>query len=548
MPPKTKQKSQQRHPNGGDSTQEQRRRRRQQALEEAERTTLLRKPLKTLRLFAKCVWSGTTSTLLWALQHLGLVLASLMAALSAYFLLRFPPPSMEPLADQIKHKGGDVIYWTLLGILSSVGLGSGLHTFLLRLGPHIIMVANAAVMCRSIKFSAKISDYLTNEYEDDAFDCPEDLSAGAAGEDVSIWQILRKVAFPCFYWGLGTALGELPPYFVARAAQRSGRKLEELAEIETLESSDVQHNFQAVGNGRQKAVQQIKGKHHRNHHAANISAFDRAKMMVYDSIQYYGFWAVLLAASIPNPLFDLAGLTCGTFGIPFWTFFGATVIGKACIKVMIQAVFYATVFNPATLEALKENIRTLATKVVHLLNDFQSTFVASQYKTCWASHQKNSILRGEAALRAIQNSSAVQLEADRKHGTLAIPVEDLRRCHECCEKTFRTGVEACKEGCDDFLHSSSWLNLAWQAFIFAMIVWFFMSLIDNTVHDHLASKAVEGVGDDDDETTSSSSEAEVEYGAEVFSTVSTPRGRSTVRQESSVSSSRSRSVRKRKNK
>jgi hypothetical protein len=31
--------------------------------------------------------------------------------------------------------------------------------------------------------------------------------------------IVIKVAWPCFLWGLGTALGELPPYFVARAAK-----------------------------------------------------------------------------------------------------------------------------------------------------------------------------------------------------------------------------------------------------------------------------------------------------------------------------------------
>ena len=35
----------------------------------------------------------------------------------------------------------------------------------------------------------------------------------------------------------------------------------------------------------------------------------------------------LLLASIPNPLFDLAGITCGHFLVPFWTFFGATLIG-----------------------------------------------------------------------------------------------------------------------------------------------------------------------------------------------------------------------------
>lgn len=39
---------------------------------------------------------------------------------------------------------------------------------------------------------------------------------------------------------------------------------------------------------------------------------------------------------MPNPLFDLAGIMCGQFGVPFWKFFLATLIGKAIIKTHIQ--------------------------------------------------------------------------------------------------------------------------------------------------------------------------------------------------------------------
>lgn len=48
---------------------------------------------------------------------------------------------------------------------------------------------------------------------------------------------------------------------------------------------------------------------------------------------------------IPNPLFDLAGITCGHFLVPFWTFFGATLIGKAVIKMHIQKLFVIIAFN-----------------------------------------------------------------------------------------------------------------------------------------------------------------------------------------------------------
>lgn len=39
------------------------------------------------------------------------------------------------------------------------------------------------------------------------------------------------MALEAFLWGLGTAIGELPPYFVARAASIAGTSNEELNEL-----------------------------------------------------------------------------------------------------------------------------------------------------------------------------------------------------------------------------------------------------------------------------------------------------------------------------
>lgn len=38
----------------------------------------------------------------------------------------------------------------------------------------------------------------------------------------------------------------------------------------------------------------------------------------------------------PNAAFDLCGLCCGAFKMPFWKFFGATLLGKAFVKVNMQ--------------------------------------------------------------------------------------------------------------------------------------------------------------------------------------------------------------------
>lgn len=101
------------------------------------------------------------------------------------------------------------------------------------------------------------------------------------------------MAAPAALWGLGTALGELPPYFVARAAARSGRLLEELEEVEALERAAA-----AAAGGQPTAAPTSAGKPA----AAARSLGERAKVYVYESIQRYGFWAILLAASIPNPV------------------------------------------------------------------------------------------------------------------------------------------------------------------------------------------------------------------------------------------------------
>lgn len=108
------------------------------------------------------------------------------------------------------------VYWIFLGVLSSIGLGTGLHTFVLYLGPFIAKVTLAATVCGSVDFEVSGPS---------AFLCNNSVPQG-----VTLWEIFRKVEFPALCWGFGTAIGELPPYFVARAARISGETLQELEE------------------------------------------------------------------------------------------------------------------------------------------------------------------------------------------------------------------------------------------------------------------------------------------------------------------------------
>ena len=58
-----------------------------------------------------------------------------------------------------------------------------------------------------------------------------------------MWSIISKVRLEAFMWGAGTAIGELPPYFMARAARLSGADLDEdeFEEIEELIHEKTTH-------------------------------------------------------------------------------------------------------------------------------------------------------------------------------------------------------------------------------------------------------------------------------------------------------------------
>ena len=232
------------------------------------------------------------------------------------------------------------LYWFGLGIASSVGLGTGLHTFLLYLGPFIAQVTIAAYECGSIKFprppypneivcpptttTTTTTSFISNDNETILNDLL--LETGP----ISFWKILWKVKLEAFFWGLGTAFGELPPYFMARTASlgTSDADDEKLLEFEQMLINDGKNQ------------------------SKNLTLIERTQHLVFRLIRRIGFLGILLCASIPNPLFDLAGITCGYFLIPFWTFFLATIIGKALIKMSIQTVFIIFIFSEHHVERI----------------------------------------------------------------------------------------------------------------------------------------------------------------------------------------------------
>ncbi|KAK3812404.1 MAG: hypothetical protein JOS17DRAFT_690712, partial [Linnemannia elongata] len=264
-------------------------------------------PLTVLSYFFLYLLHEFRMVVLWIVsqQYLLIVLPLLTTAV---YLVYQTDGAHQPL---LKHAESGLIwygYWILLGVASSIGLGCGLHSFVLFLGPHIASVTLTAYKCGNTQFDVR---------GDHRFVC----QAPDEPVPLTLTLIFGAVALESFFWGMGTAFGELPPYFVARAAALSGNRNEELASIEDL----------------------LKKK------PDSVSYKERILLMVHEGMKRLGFFGIFLCASIPNPLFDLAGITCGHFLIPFSTFFGATFLGKAVVKSSIQAVFVILMFSADTL-------------------------------------------------------------------------------------------------------------------------------------------------------------------------------------------------------
>ncbi|KAL0818331.1 hypothetical protein ABMA28_008811 [Loxostege sticticalis] len=263
---------------------------------DSDSLVLWRRPLTTLEYFFRELFILITTGLqrLLAYKLLALTIILLTASTVVSYYISGPHQAYVHLVVATLAWWG---WWVVLGVCSSVGLGTGLHTFLLYLGPHIARVTLAAYECGALNFPEP-------PYPNDII-CPAEKDPNNL---VTIWNIMSKVRVESMMWGIGTALGELPPYFMARAARLSGGGVAELA-------------------------------------TNDDSRTGRAKVFVQKLVQRVGFAGILACASVPNPLFDLAGLTCGHFLVPFWTFFGATVIGKAVIKMHIQKMFVIIAFN-----------------------------------------------------------------------------------------------------------------------------------------------------------------------------------------------------------
>jgi len=279
--------------------------------EERSKLTLFSQPLQMLKhFFLECNFMLAFYAKKFITLKSVSGLLGVLGFLYMFFQLLSDPQRL--VVTTIRMRVEFALYWIGLGFLSSAGFGCGLHTFLLYLGPHIAKVTMGAYECNSVDFVEP--NYSLN----DEIICPANAVKGAV--TIGILQIARKVWWEGCLWGAGTAIGELPPYFLARQAMMSG-----------VDPDDEDYEEAILD------AQEGEGD--------DESLMGKGKSLMKNLVMKLGFTGIMIAASIPNPLFDLAGITCGHFLVPFWTFFGATLIGKAVNKMLIQVVSVILIFN-----------------------------------------------------------------------------------------------------------------------------------------------------------------------------------------------------------
>eukprot|EP01055_Gregarina_sp_Pseudo9_P005243 Gregarina_sp_Pseudo_9__5242@NODE_591_length_2538_cov_15_258103_g557_i0_p1_GENE_NODE_591_length_2538_cov_15_258103_g557_i0NODE_591_length_2538_cov_15_258103_g557_i0_p1_ORF_typecomplete_len569_score126_31SNARE_assoc/PF09335_11/1_5e04SNARE_assoc/PF09335_11/1_8e11SNARE_assoc/PF09335_11/2e02_NODE_591_length_2538_cov_15_258103_g557_i0181724 len=284
------------------------------ALRRRQAIKLSRSPQRTLRLFWTAVWTAVCDT---ARTHRNPICTT-FAGFAALALLCQSHAWLRVAWRWSLVTVQLLVWWIGLGALSSIGLGSGIHTGVLFLFPHIYQITQTSEVCNSLDFEAYTNMWGLRLAAGDTFPCATQNPESEFDSHITFLGLLSKVWIYAFLWGLGTALGELPPYAASFAAAKSRK-----AEGDDPVDSSLADYF--AGN---------------DFNSDQRSWFGTIKYLVMFGmvklIERYGGISVFLLSCWPNALFDLCGIICGQFLMPFWEFFLPLVVGKAVVKILLQ--------------------------------------------------------------------------------------------------------------------------------------------------------------------------------------------------------------------
>jgi len=437
---------------------------REELRERRKNLGMLKSPIRTgylailvSRDYAVYIWQFLLSSLVIKL----LVIPGVAAWIASKFYLqdlhRAPSSCAQPqdagslwiLEIYAKEAG----WWILLGVLSSVGFGTGLHSGVMFLFPHIMKAVFAAESCQTL-------NGLVTMYQ---HPCKLDCSATSGGpEEITFLAIFLRVCGACMLWGIGTAIGELPPYAVSKAARLAGREDEDYQQ--ELEDAKSKSNPISV-----------------------------MKVWTISFTEKYGFWGVLVLSAWPNAAFDMCGMCCGYLLMPFWTFFIATTIGKGFIKVNGQAVFFILLFGKNFFKSVILPIGKSIGGVIALtgMNIEVDIFLSNQRDKIIKVFEKQARYSVE---KLFGNSSALdKTKLTELYESFGTPEEIEQIVDRVISgwdanadgKLTKSEIEGAVSSTDNKISlgsmdpkASSWAGMLWELFIIGLVVFFLVSIID----------------------------------------------------------------------
>ena len=166
-------------------------------------------------------------------------------------------------------------YWFILGILSSVGFGTGLQT-----GVIVVYPAIFSTYTDNYDPTLSINTNIINTY-------------------------LRCIPFVCA-WSVGTVIGELPPYLIAKT-------------INYKDNKALDRLYDMLGSNGDKIKSSIDN---------TVDKFKKSPKK--------SFFTITLLSAWPNAMFDVCGVAAGLVKLNIYQFLIPTFIGKVCIKTPIQ--------------------------------------------------------------------------------------------------------------------------------------------------------------------------------------------------------------------
>lgn len=114
-----------------------------------------------------------------------------------------------------------------------------MQTGMLFLFPHILKVVYTAEECRTTDFETRTNVWFNPDIPQSQLKLPAPCDATDNTAMPSYLQLVSKVMAASLIWGIGTAIGEIPPYHFAYLAASKGEVDEELqAELDELSDTD----------------------------------------------------------------------------------------------------------------------------------------------------------------------------------------------------------------------------------------------------------------------------------------------------------------------